>query len=424
MIICIVMYVGILLLWTLQKRKLRKKLPRTVFLILFLCNTLALGMFVMENAETEEALLVLRNAYGEGSKTEEYEVEIDGETRVFELEISEQEYTGEEIEELFQHVIEELDEVILGENESFDRVEQDLKLVSSLADYPVEIRWELDSYQVMNSEGVIREENVTEEGTLVELRGIISYLEEETIYVRNAMVYPVTRQGVDKLLYEITLALKERETQTRQEESFTLPDEVAGVALSWSQKSGNQGYYILLMGIGLAVFLVYREREKIQNEAKLREEALLREYPGMISKFTMLLDTGMTVRHTWEKIVQNYEQQKEQMGSRTVYEEMSITLHEMQGGIPEGEAYERFGRRCEMTVYLKFGALLSQNLRKGSRGISDILRMEAIQSFENRKSQAKRLGEEAGTKLLMPMMGMLAVVLIMVMVPAFLTMQF
>ena len=49
--------------------------------------------------------------------------------------------------------------------------------------------------------------------------------------------------------------------------------------------------------------------------------------------------------------------------------------------------------------------------------------MEAIQSFENRKSAAKRLGEEAGTKLLMPMMGMLMVVLVIVMVPAFLTMQ-
>ena len=49
--------------------------------------------------------------------------------------------------------------------------------------------------------------------------------------------------------------------------------------------------------------------------------------------------------------------------------------------------------------------------------------MEAIQSFENRKSTAKRLGEEAGTKLLMPMLGMLAVVFIIVMIPAFLSMQ-
>ena len=106
-----------------------------------------------------------------------------------------------------------------------------------------------------------------------------------------------------------------------------------------------------------------------------------------------------------------------------VYEEMAITLREMQGGVSEAEAYERFGKRCGNTTYVKFGTLLSQNLRKGSKGLSDVMRMESIQAFENRKSTAKRLGEEAGTKLLVPMIGMLAVVFIMVMVPAFLSMQ-
>jgi len=46
-----------------------------------------------------------------------------------------------------------------------------------------------------------------------------------------------------------------------------------------------------------------------------------------------------------------------------------------------------------------------------------------IQAFEERKAQAKRLGEEAGTKLLLPMFLMLAVVLVIVIVPAFLTLQ-
>ena len=137
----------------------------------------------------------------------------------------------------------------------------------------------------------------------------------------------------------------------------------------------------------------------------------------------MLLGTGMTVRAAWEKIVQEYEMQKERMGIQLVYEEMSNTVREINGGISEVEAYERFGKRCELTDYLKFSAMLSQNLRKGSRGISELLRVEAIQSFENRKSLAKKLGEEAGTKLMIPMMGMLAVVMIMVMVPAFLAMK-
>ena len=49
--------------------------------------------------------------------------------------------------------------------------------------------------------------------------------------------------------------------------------------------------------------------------------------------------------------------------------------------------------------------------------------MEAIQAFEDRKARARRLGEEAGTKLLLPMFLMLTVVLVIVIVPAFLSMQ-
>ena len=43
---------------------------------------------------------------------------------------------------------------------------------------------------------------------------------------------------------------------------------------------------------------------------------------------------------------------------------------------------------------MKFGALLAQNLKKGTKGMTDLLRNESDQAFENRKSRAKRLGEE------------------------------
>lgn len=398
---------------------------RKITIIMLLSCVLAIGVFFLENVTDDSLSLVTRNAYGEGKKTEEYEVTIENELEKesFQIVVEEQEYTRDETKKLFQEVIEKLDTVILGENESFDRVEKDLNLVTELDDYPVQIQWQLDSYSVMNIDGEIREENLTEEGTLLELQGTISYGEEKAIYVKNAMIYPLTREGTDKLLYEIQQELMKLEEETREDASFTLPEEVAGKELQWSQKKESRWYYVLLVGIIICVFLVYREREKVKQKEKQRKEELLREYPGMISKFTMLLSTGTTVKNAWEKIVQNYEQQKEQLGTHVAYEEMLTTSREMQGGVPEAESYERFGKRCGITVYIKFGAMLSQNLRKGSKGISEILRMEAIQSFENRKSTARRQGEEAGTKLLMPMLGMLAVVLIMVMVPAFMTMQ-
>lgn len=386
---------------------------------------LTVVVLVVEMLPKDQPLFVTRNGYGEGSKTQEYELTIEDEDvkQKLQIEVEERRYTQAEVQELFGRVMDELDKVVLGENESFNRIETDLKLVTTLEDYPINIQWDLDSYEVMSIEGELREDRLTTEGTLVRLRGTISYGEEQTAYVRNMMVFAPTREGAEQFLYEVKQEVEAREAATREDKGFRLPQELKGKKLTWEMKQEYRWYYMLLIGTVFAVYLVYREREKVKQKDKRRREELIREYPGMISKFTMLLDTGTTVKHAWEKIVQNYELQREQTGKQTVYEEMLLTYREMQGGVSEGEAYEKFGKRCGVAIYLKFGAMLAQNLRKGSKGISDILRMEAIQSFENRKSAAKRLGEEAGTKLLMPMMGMLLVVLVMVMVPAFLTMQ-
>lgn len=401
-----------------MKQVLKKKIVGIGVVTLLL----TIVVFLLENVFRDWQPIVTRNPYGEGKKTETYELilEEEGETS-FQLEIGEQEYSPEEIRQIFEEVMKVLDKIVPGENESLDHVERDLNLVTRVEGYPVEIRWELSSYDVMDLEGTIKEEDLPKEGTLLEIRGTLSYGEEAAVYVRNVMLYPVTREGMDKLLYNIKRALIEQEESTRQEKSFLLPEEVDGIKLTWSQETEQHWYYVLLIGVVFAVFLIYREREKEKSQEQLRKEELLLAYPAMISKFTMLLGTGTTVKNAWEKIVNNYEDQHTQVSS--VYKEMKTTLHEMQGGVPESVAYERFGKRCNITVYIKFGALLSQNLRKGSKGLSDLLRMEAIQAFENRKSRARQRGEETGTKLLMPMMGMLAAVLIMVMIPAFLTMQ-
>jgi hypothetical protein len=102
---------------------------------------------------------------------------------------------------------------------------------------------------------------------------------------------------------------------------------------------------------------------------------------------------------------------------------MLITVRELKLGMPEKAAYEQFGRRVGLIPYIKFSALLSQNLIKGTRGFTDLLIIEAAEAFEDRKEATKRLGEEAGTKLLIPMMVLLILVFLVIMVPAFMSFQ-
>ena len=97
-----------------------------------------------------------------------------------------------------------------------------------------------------------------------------------------------------------------------------------------------------------------------------------------------------------------------------------MTSEQMRQGVAEGRAYEEFGRRCGVLSYIRLCSLLEQNRRNGSKNLKELLRLEMAQAFEMRKHQARRLGEEAGTKLLLPLFLLLGMVMVMVAVPAML----
>ena len=87
----------------------------------------------------------------------------------------------------------------------------------------------------------------------------------------------------------------------------------------------------------------------------------------------------------------------------------------------EREVYTDFGRRAGQHRYVRFAGLLSQNLKLGISGLAGALETEMHAALEERKNLAIRKGEEAGTKLLFPMMIMLVIVVISVIVPAFMS---
>ena len=59
--------------------------------------------------------------------------------------------------------------------------------------------------------------------------------------------------------------------------------------------------------------------------------------------------------------------------------------------------------------------------RNGIANIRAILNAEMAQAWEERKNLARRLGEEAGTKLLGPLFIMLIIVMVIIIVPAMLS---
>lgn len=373
-----------------------------------------------------------RNSYGKGEKSESFRVTADGEEakETLDVTVGERQYTAEELQEIFDRAAEELEVLVLGENESLDKVTADLSLVTELPDLPIAVEWELDRYEVLNVSGEIQEEALREalveerEGVLVNLKAFMTYTQDQTrqaVHEITVRLCPAARTKEEKLIEKIRARIAEYDNENKTKETIKLPKEVDGQKISYHYPMDTRGAVILAMGLMTVVLLLCLEKQNEKKDEEKRKQQMMMDYPQIVSQLNLLLGAGMSSKSAWKKIVDDYQRRKPARGERAAYEEMAAAWNEMCGGVPEKDCYESFGGRCGLQAYMKLGALLSQNLRRGTKGLADALRLEGIHAFEERKALARRRGEEAGTKLLLPMFLMLAVVLVIVIVPAFLS---
>jgi hypothetical protein len=152
---------------------------------------------------------------------------------------------------------------------------------------------------------------------------------------------------------------------------------------------------------------------------------MLLDYSDVVSKLLILLGSGMTLKQSWNRISAQYldKRQKKEIAQHYVYEEMLITNHAICDGESEHKAYQKFGERTGLGAYQRLMRILLQNMQTGSRGICQLLEQESQSALEERKALARKLGEEAGTKMLLPLMLMLGIVIAIIMVPAMLSFQ-
>ena len=67
----------------------------------------------------------------------------------------------------------------------------------------------------------------------------------------------------------------------------------------------------------------------------------------------------------------------------------------------------------------RLSAMLVQNLKKGNAALLSRLKEEGDKALQEDLNLRRKKGEEAGTRLLVPMIMMMAIVMVLVMVPAF-----
>lgn len=379
--------------------------------------------------------LLKRPGYGEGDKKEALTVQVEGEEKAqqFEVTVQERKYTDREKQELLDRAIQELDELLPGGNETLDEVYENLYFPQSMEDGAVTVSWSTIPYGVIGEDGTLRDPE-DENGTLVEIQGTLACGGKEATYTARAKVFPPKLSEQEQFRRSIRKEVELADASESHEEELKLPERVEGKTLIWRKASENPAPAVLVLTFVLAVAVYLEMDSQVHQKAEERKNKLMLAYPDLMWKMTMLLGAGLSIKGTFSRIAEEYRREKagisvsgkrfRRAGKKEVkyvYEEVARTCYEMRSGVPEGQAYERFGRRCQLPEYIRLGSVLSQNLRKGTSGLTELLETEAESSLNERKNHARKIGEQAGTKLLLPMVLMLGVVLVILMVPAFLS---
>lgn len=396
-----------------------------VLLIVFLSNLLAIGcsLTTASDGRLVKGRFIRRPGYSEGTRRISLKVSVSEHAATvleedMELEIGEKRYTNQELEDNFAYAKQYIDSRLLNGNESIDKILSDLMFVRRIPGSGLTVKWKSDSPKLIDEEGRVHNEELTE-GVLTSVTAVITYYDRKEEYIRFIRILPREYSQEELVRRELTEAVDNLAAQSRNKDMMELPDSLGNQSITWAEKKDNSASFILLLGCLAAGVLYMLMDKELSSKVEKRNREMLIDYPEIINKFTLLVGAGMSLSNAWCKISQDYKETRNK--KRYAYEEMTITYNELTIGTSEIIAYERFGRRVKLLPYLRFSSLIAQNVRKGSAGLLGLLELEAAEAFEERKELAKRMGEEAGTKLLLPMMIMLLIVLAVIMVPAFMS---
>ncbi|MDE7429017.1 MAG: hypothetical protein K2N00_07090, partial [Lachnospiraceae bacterium] len=235
-----------------------------LLMVVFVGDLLCLAAWVSAhgNPKLTEGRYLSRNAYGEGEVSVGLVAEIPGiQEEIFDYLVEERKYTNKEIEAFYQEVVEFLPTVILDKNEKLEDVRQDLDLVSALEGYPFQISWESSAYSLINTDGTVHNEELTD-SKIVTLTASLRYEDWSGELVFPVQVNPVVYTSEEALRGRMEELLRENEESTKNEQVMVLPEQMGTEPIIWREIiEDSSGYFLILVLLAAGVIYWGRGRD-------------------------------------------------------------------------------------------------------------------------------------------------------------------
>ena len=413
MIISLVLGVVVLFLTSKYREKWPKGLVKCVRVLAVMGVIVSVGLFFQSQSFDGR---IEKRSLGEGSRTESIVGESNGEKVSIDYDVPTRALSRKEAHSLFRKAKKEIDDTVLGENESRDHVEGSLVFSESYVDGKVRADWDVDD-EVVGVDGSVHNVGLKEK-KLINVTAHLSCGEIEEDYVFCVVIPKFDSKSKDSMRKAMESAVRSSEKQKNTERYVYLPDKLYGQKVKWSVKSENKGLYIILISVIMLVFYPLIQREKELREGRKRDACMTEDYPYIVEKLSLYISAGMSVRKAFPLIKDGYEKRLEKRNERRYgFELIQRCASFLENGASESECFERFGNEAKHRDYKRLALILLQNLKGGNCELRTILSKEALEAESKEKQLMKMRGEMISTKLIVPLMGMLFVVMLILIVP-------
>jgi hypothetical protein len=398
-----------------------------------------------QSRQLEEGGIISRSEYGDKAKTIRLEASTGSNLELVDITVPTRKLTKAEADTLEKQYWDELQSQISSQCAEDGSTSTNLYLETESSVYPFMVTWKSSRPELLAYDGRV---GLTTQREKVQLTAVLTYIVPdasatdlessiqsnedlsivsqptpkiwEWTHQLSVFVTEPNRTETENASIALSEMLQSSQKNSETDTSWKLPDMWEGEKIQWKEKPENFSPWILGMAFCATVLIYFLSDQDLQEKVNLRRQCMQEAYPLIVNKLVLYLGAGMTLRGAYQKIAEHYiiEKQHNQI-SNPAYEEIVHICREIKAGVPENLAYEGFGKRSGISAYVKLNTLLIQNLKKGSRTLLERLRQEGEAALEEDLQKRRKIGEEAGTKLLIPMIMMLGVVMLLVMIPAF-----
>ena len=376
---------------------------------------------------------ITKPSYGENSEKVKFNLEIidpNGGVKksILDIEVEPNRLSIFDEVKLIQEAKEEIYKKALGENKSYDLIYSDLNFVSKVSvDSHITVMWKTDESSAIDYKGAINYDYIKKSRNQIEttITAIIKYFDRVYEYPIKLKIQKKREDKETKVLNAIKDEVSILNKKYDRYGVMKLPKSIDGYHIKYYQEKNNEltqiwcGFMILGLAC-IALIIMYKEKD-FNKDIKNKEEQLIMYYSEIVTKMKMLVIAGMTIEGALQKICEDYLKNKTNDSINYAYEEMLYTYKDIEVGTSSIKAFEKMGKRIGISPYIRLSSIIIQNIKNGTDSFINSLDVE-VRTLERKREEAYiKKGGELGAKLLVPMMMLMGITLLIVMLPALLT---